>query len=183
MTTISADEFVHCCNLFLQASNQIRDGWNYVEGFNKQLPYLVKKFTKNLHPLLSCKTSDNFVLIECQVIYSESYANPVLYFTACKIDGQILKLEDCWKLVDTQYHSVVNSDAKWSFLTQVEHPIFFKPCFQLHPCHTKDFMSFLSRTKRHLYVVSWLSIVLPVLGLDFPIENYHKFLNNLKLSL
>jgi len=185
MATISAEEFTGSCIKFFEASNAIRDGWELKEDLNNQRPYMIKKFTQNISKPLQSDESLNeennidncFVIMECHILYSESYANPVLYFTACQLNGQILRLEQCWEMVDSHHHSIVTSDEKWSFLTQVEHPIFLKPFYQLHPCHTKDFMKLFDLRNKQLYIVSWLSIVLPVLNLDFPIHNYHEHFN------
>ena len=186
MATLSSEEFSKSCVLLFEASSAIRDGWELKQDINNHRPYLVKKFIKKLI-LQACESlneeENSFVTIECQILYSESYANPVLYFTACHFNGQILKLEHCWKMVDVQHHSLVNSEEKWSFLTQVEHPILLKPFYQIHPCHTKDFMKFFDRPNKELYVISWLSIVLPVLNLMFPIDSYHRYFDNHALSL
>ena len=181
MSSLTAEEFVNCCDCFVKASSNLRDCWEKKLDQNN-FPFLVKKFTRNLAPSTinesgnAIEASEHFITIECHVVYSESYCNPVLYFTACKLNGRTLKLKDCWNLV---HDSAKHVTDKWSFLTQVEHPINGRPCFQLHPCHTKDFMQHFNNNSQ--YLLSWLSVMMPVLGLTFPSETYHKYFNELSL--
>lgn len=109
---------------------------------------------------------------DCHVIYSESYCNPVLYFNIFSSDGKLISLQDIWdNHVHQSYKSRVNHDP-WSFLTQLEHPVLLMPYIQLHPCHTSNFMRpFHELTQSGCsstfnYVLSWLSVVLPVIGLE-----------------
>ena len=175
MGSITQEEFVECCFSFVKASQILRDGWQLRE--HEQGRYITKKFVKSLQ--LS-ENNPNFniengqVLIECHVIYSTSYANPVLYFSACKLNGKLLKLDECWNMVDASYHLCTQN--KWTFLTQAEHPLLLLPYFQIHPCHTQDFMKCLDTSKKaHNYIFAWLSIVLPVLNLHLPIDEYYDY--------
>ena len=182
MATISIEEFVQLCQSVVKASDVVKDGWELKNEDAESIPFLCKKFVKPF----TCSSNDKdncFVLIECHVLYSESYANPVLYFSACKTNGQTLKLEECWNMVSNTYNSVFDSENKWSFITQDEHPIFYKPYFRIHPCHTQDFMKpFAECSAKCHYLVSWLSVVLPVLTLDFPVESYYKYFYQSSLS-
>ncbi|XP_064605763.1 ubiquitin-like-conjugating enzyme ATG10 [Liolophura sinensis] len=76
---------------------------------------------------------------EYHVVYSHSYAVPVLYFNAYKTDGKLLSLEEIWSNVPNHYRERLNHE-RWTFLTQQEHPLVGRPFYQLHPCHTADLM-------------------------------------------
>lgn len=125
----------------------------------------------SLNPMREC------LIFECHVVYSESYQNPVLYFNVYTGNGKILKLSEVWENCVHSYYQQNLAENRWSFLTQVEHPSLFCPFYQLHPCHTSDFMQPLVALQKESnnngskfnYVASWLSVVLPVIGLPFPV--------------
>jgi len=114
-----------------------------------------------------------FFTIQCQVFYSEAYSNPVLYFQPCNLSGEMLTLEECWNLTDSYQKYFNNKRLNWSFISQTMHPVLKYPLYQLHPCHTADFMEPINKSTN--YVMSWLSICLLALGLDFKPELYELF--------
>lgn len=112
-----------------------------------------------------------FLKYEYHIIYSNSYSVPVLYFTASKQDGKLISLEEVWANVPDAYRERLQYE-KWTFLTQQEHPYLGVPFYQLHPCHTADMMKRASSVlsdRPGNYLVTWLSTVGPVVGLDIPI--------------
>ncbi|XP_033110697.1 ubiquitin-like-conjugating enzyme ATG10 [Anneissia japonica] len=108
---------------------------------------------------------------EYHVVYSHSYAVPVLYFNACKPDGQLLSLDEVWEMIPDHYQTRLQHE-RWTFITQQEHPILGRPFFTLHPCHTADLMKTVltNKTIRSSYLVSWLSSVGPVVGLELSLD-------------
>lgn len=122
-----------------------------------------EQVTTTLPDLLQC---------ECHVVYSDSYCNPVLFFNIYDCHGKTFPLEYIWEsIVESSFVSHIKHNP-WSFLTQAEHPVLSIPFFQLHPCHTADFMKPLHELSRSenvtqfCYVRSWLSIVLQVIGIN-----------------
>ncbi|CAK8677617.1 unnamed protein product [Clavelina lepadiformis] len=176
MATISEVEFGKCCRGLYKASNELQDGWDLIEP--SESVYLSKKFIKAAPGSMQANYQiiAEVTTIECHVVYSPSYSCPVLYFTASNSEGKRLSLEDCQKLISPVYQEHLTSDFKWSFVTMQEHPVLLKPFYQLHPCHTTDFMKPLIELRNakcvRNYVFSWLSVVLPVLGLNFRTEEY-----------
>uniref|UniRef100_A0A1A8RH74 Ubiquitin-like-conjugating enzyme ATG10 n=1 Tax=Nothobranchius rachovii TaxID=451742 RepID=A0A1A8RH74_9TELE len=60
-------------------------------------------------------------------------------------------------------------------LSQQEHPLLGQPFFYLHPCKTEEFMKLVltAAEDKHRpmnYVLLWLSLVGPAVGLDVPLE-------------
>jgi len=109
-----------------------------------------------------------FLKYEYHILYSNSYSVPVLYFTASKQDGRLISLEEVWESVPDVYRGRLEHE-KWTFLTQQDHPYLGVPFYQLHPCHTANMMkkaSSLTSDKHVNYLVTWLSTVGPVVGLD-----------------
>ncbi|XP_078573981.1 ubiquitin-like-conjugating enzyme ATG10 [Branchiostoma floridae x Branchiostoma japonicum] len=109
------------------------------------------------------------------VLYSTSYCVPVLYFIASRPDGSQASLDEVWSSVPASFQSRLQDD-RWTFLTQQEHPVLGCPMFQLHPCHTATMMQPLMQETqdkemgRCSYLVSWLSTVGPVVGLNLPLS-------------
>lgn len=96
---------------------------------------------------------------EYHVVYNLAYAVPVLYFNAHKSNGTLLRVEDAWNIFDTSYKTQVDMQ---STLTQMEHPILFRPFLTLHPCRTNEFLRIMNQR-----FVVYISIVLVLLHLFF----------------
>lgn len=62
-------------------------------------------------------------------------------------------------------------------LTQMEHPVLFKPFLTLHPCRIADILQTLPNSQNR--VLSFLSIYGPTVYLTFDLE-YAKYLNRSK---
>lgn len=60
----------------------------------------------------------------------------------------------------------------YSSLSQVEHPLLFRPYFMVHPCHTADFMALHRKDNGHIdkYLICWLSTVSTLIGLKLKPE-------------
>ncbi|XP_059395338.1 ubiquitin-like-conjugating enzyme ATG10 isoform X3 [Carassius carassius] len=194
-----------CCQLFLQHSETIQDGWSWEqikdtdEGFMKKTVLMPVK-PSVLHKQHECSIQDeNMVTDDIQanvedetagvqavceihavlryeyhVLYSCSYQIPVLYFRASTLDGRPLSLEEVWSNVHPNYRQRLQQ-GPWDTLTQQEHPLLGQPFFMLHPCRTEEFMKpaldlAQAENKRMNYIVTWLSIVGPVLRLDVPLS-------------
>ncbi|XP_030623223.1 ubiquitin-like-conjugating enzyme ATG10 [Chanos chanos] len=194
--------FQRCCQLFLQHSSSLTDGWSWEtvkgseEGFMKHTSLVCVKesgrnrTTDDTSSLTGQGEEDDededdvgarwvpedpaVVRYEYHVLYSCSYQVPVLYFRASTLDGRVLSLEEVWEAVHPNYR-VKLQQGPWDILTQQEHPILGQPFFMLHPCHTEHFMRpvlEMARTnlRRVNYVVTWLSAVGPVVGLELPLS-------------
>lgn len=155
-----------CCNLFLQHSGVIRDGWSWEEVKGSKEGYLKKT---NVIPGRFCSLSNHqaddemndltgadeledevagpstvcedqvSMHYEYHVLYSFSHQVPVLYFRACSLDGQPLSLDEVWSSLHPNYRQRLLQNP-WDTLTQQEHPFLGQPFFMLHPCHTEEFM-------------------------------------------
>lgn len=111
---------------------------------------------------------------EYHILYSSSYQIPVLYFRASTLEGRSLSLEEVWNNVHPNYQQRL-LQGPWDTITQQEHPLLGQPFFMLHPCHTQEFMRPALETakaedKLVNYIVTWLSLVGPVVGLNVPLS-------------
>ena len=140
-----------------------------------------------------CENSDNVetVTIEYNIVYSVSHSVPLLCFEAYKSSGESLTLEDVWNnCVQPHYFKQVNV-RKLEALTMVEHPVKGLPCFIIHPCKTAELISQVDHQCKHIcdisnlgssceaskltgaaYIISWLSMLGPVVGLHLPLSYF-----------
>lgn len=120
------------------------------------------------------ESSSEVFQYEYHILYSCSYRTPALYFRASTLEGRSLSLEEVWSRVHPNYRLRLQH-SPWDSITQQEHPLLGQPFFFLHPCRTAEFMGPVMRAAREgdrqvNYVVTWLSVVGPVVGLDVPLS-------------
>ena len=145
----------------------------------------------------------DIMLLEYHVIYSISYCVPVLYLRAfnsvggaLRIDKLILSghffnhqalakgnhvvdegnVQEIGEISDMpEYLSTETSFVRPDTFSQAPHPLLFEPFYQLHPCHTSEWMKMMfavniGEKMAHLsvenYITVWLSFVGPYVGLS-----------------
>lgn len=188
-------EFQRCCREIEALSINLNDGWHFVVQQDEPgCSYLekrsvIKAQSRHLKDVPSddCPAADfglkeeldcesvvenNQEALRCvyNIVYSVSYSVPVLYFNIWKQDGSLLPLPEVWSMVPDSFQGQLK-DVWWSTITQQEHPILRTPFFQLHPCKTAQLMDQVlpSHNKEHAnYIVTWLSSMAPLVGLDLP---------------
>ncbi|XP_068458979.1 ubiquitin-like-conjugating enzyme ATG10 isoform X2 [Clinocottus analis] len=118
--------------------------------------------------------SSQVLQYEYHILHSCSYATPVLYFRAFTQEGRSLSLEEVWSSVHPNFRLRLQS-SPLDTITLQEHPLLGQPFFMLHPCRTEEFMRPVLQVAQEQhrpvnYVLSWLSVVGPVVGLDVPLK-------------
>ena len=116
------------------------------------------------------------VHLEYHAVYSHTYQVPVLYLTASHSNGQRLTLEEVWSLVPRAHHTRLDA-AKWSTLTEGEHPVTGTPFYFVHPCQTGQVMATIVGHEGGEpgeepcvdYFTSWLSMFGSLVGLELPL--------------
>lgn len=105
-------------------------------------------------------------------MYSVSYQVPVIYIRVFDENGRIwTDGQNVFELLSDKVHVEHLKAIKWEALTQQLHPIFQTPFFQLHPCHTDNWMDMVLKDYNPIeihpdnYVVTWLSFVGPNVGI------------------
>jgi ubiquitin-like-conjugating enzyme ATG10 len=147
------DEFNQCIFELYEHSKKLHDRWQLIETTKGS--YLIYSFI-----------DPNCLKYDFHIVFSESYAVPVLYFNISQLDGSLLSLDDIWKLF---IHK--NTSDMYETITQQEHPILHRPFFVLHPCHTENLLKKVidqTAKKRFLF---WLSIYGQSVGLPL-LVNY-----------
>lgn len=72
-------------------------------------------------------------------------------------------------LIDIVICFSINEKDFYSVITQQEHPIFFRPFFMMHPCHTAELLNvFKNKTKN--IIVTFLGLITPLIMLKMPLE-------------
>ncbi|XP_061570542.1 ubiquitin-like-conjugating enzyme ATG10 [Cololabis saira] len=117
--------------------------------------------------------SSRVLRLEFHVLFSCSYSTPVLYWRASDLEGRSLTLEEMWSSTHPDFRRL--QDGPLNTISQQEHPFLGQPFFFLHPCRTEEVMRrvlqvSLDQDRPVNYVVSWLSVVGPVVGLRVPLE-------------
>ncbi len=153
-------EFEKLTRDFAEKSSALGDDWK-TRVFDEKV-FLVKQSHKQ----------EQGINIEYNVVFSDSYSVPVMYFRLYSTSGELIWDPDLVQSVLTRMPSNEGT------FTQMPHPYLQTPFFQLHPCHTSKWMEILSKSdsesenaqnsvkrRNRSYLVSWLSFVGPVVGL------------------
>ncbi|XP_041660051.1 ubiquitin-like-conjugating enzyme ATG10 [Cheilinus undulatus] len=111
---------------------------------------------------------------EYHILFSCSYGTPVLYFRATTLEGRSLSLEEVWSSVHPNFRLRLQT-SPLNAITLQEHPLLGQPFFMLHPCRTEEFMKPVLQAAHQQqravnYVLSWLSVVAPLVGLEVPLK-------------
>lgn len=120
-------------------------------------------------------TPNNIAVLKMDynVIYSDSYAVPVLYFNAQHMDGRIL-LHDELDVLFSSSHADAMKSQIMTTLTQVEHPILQQPFYMLHPCKTSVLMSAAAPEadleNQGSFLLQWISSIGSAVGLTMDVE-------------
>lgn len=117
----------------------------------------------------SSLASNNSTILqyEYHVLYQQSYGVPLLCFNAYKPDGSMLTITEAWYIFNRHYVSETSGDKSiqhfGSILTEMDHPILFKPFLTLHPCRTAELLAALPDSTNK--VITFLSSVGPAVNL------------------
>uniref|UniRef100_A0A3Q2NRC0 Ubiquitin-like-conjugating enzyme ATG10 n=1 Tax=Fundulus heteroclitus TaxID=8078 RepID=A0A3Q2NRC0_FUNHE len=89
-------------------------------------------------------------------------------------EGKSLTLEEMWGTIHPNFRLCLRN-SPLNAISQQEHPLLGQPFFFLHPCRTEEFMGPVLQVAQDQgrpvnYVLSWLSVVGPVVGLDVSLK-------------
>ncbi|KPI96870.1 PREDICTED: ubiquitin-like-conjugating enzyme ATG10 [Papilio xuthus] len=159
---IPVEEFINAIKEFKNVSDQINDGWRIYENQNEiHKSYLKKESFVNFDlqgEVTLCK-------VEYNIFYNVSYAVPSFSFNVWRSNGTLLTIEEIRQL--SFIH--IKREEFYSVITQQEHPLFGRPYFIMHPCHTAQLLAQFRLNSRNI-IVTFLSLITPLLKLELPLE-------------
>ncbi|CAK6974263.1 ubiquitin-like-conjugating enzyme ATG10 [Scomber scombrus] len=196
---LDEENFHQCCQLLLQQSDELRDGWSWEPIQGTEEGYLRKTALRSVIIDASIKwdqevsRSDSETHTSCDsgpdqqkqcALAAPSDADIIAGdidendeddgVCAVSAEGRSLSLEEVWSSVHPNFrlqlqHSPLNT------ITQQEHPLLGQPFFMLHPCRTEEFMRPVLQAAQDQhrtvnYILTWLSVVGPLVGLDIPLQ-------------
>ena len=114
-------------------------------------------------------------MVMYDVSYSPTYLTPVLYLTIKQpLDRPPMSLDKVYgMLVPALQREQLRSIGPMGSLSMTEHPVTGLPAYFVHPCKTQEAMAAISggRQLEPLeYLIMWLGIVGPSVGLSLPVE-------------
>lgn len=167
MMSITRKQYNLQCTKFITDCKDIGENWSLQGEKNETIRDVNSVIDNNVRLMLSKQIlrkqdgSDEILSHEYNVIYSDSFEVPVMYFTISEQNGSPLS---CNKILSTLI-GFAGKDLN-QVVHQVEHPVLFRPFFMIHPCRTKQFMEPHKKLNLDCYLVCWLSSVGAILGLN-----------------
>ncbi|EDW89248.1 ubiquitin-like-conjugating enzyme ATG10 [Drosophila yakuba] len=155
MGDLSWKDFLSQAKQFLEISQKLDDNW-VLEQKDSSEPNIYLKCSQKI----KCQSGKNNAVelfsVEYHVVYSVSYQVPMLFFQAHRSDGSLLDVEATWKLFMPESKA---SDLH-QILTQMDHPVLFRPFMALHPCRTADVLKQFGKPSGN-QVLSFISLYGP----------------------
>ncbi|CAH8483377.1 unnamed protein product [Dicrocoelium dendriticum] len=165
----------------LQSYTVPEDLWS-IETFTdpNSTEMVCRKFLQSLDQwkFPSDLSSDNTVVLEYRILFSDAYQVPVLFIRSQDRDGRGLSMESLiYFLNRTEANLHPNFNGLVLGLSPVEHAHLGTPYYQFHPCRTAELMqetttelspSDLGYNVR--YLILWMSLICYPLGLRLPNE-------------
>ncbi|XP_037712992.1 ubiquitin-like-conjugating enzyme ATG10 [Drosophila subpulchrella] len=155
MGDLSWKDFLSQAKQFLEISQQLGDSWMLVEKDSDE-PNTFLKFSQKIKDI-----SGELVNVEYHVVYSISYQVPMMFFQAHRSDGSLLDLEATWKL----FMPETKANELYQILTQMDHPVLFRPFMALHPCRTAEVLKQFGQPSSN-QVLTFISLYGPHIKLN-----------------
>ena len=120
------------------------------------------------------------MLVLYDIVHSPSYQVPVLYVTfeqqgstgrRSKVLPSPTEVYDM--LVSSSFKAQVQTVGVMGALSMTDHPVSGTPAYFVHPCRTSEAMDAVivdSAVQPKEYLMMWLGLVGPSVGLDVPLE-------------
>ncbi|KAM4556715.1 ubiquitin-like-conjugating enzyme ATG10 isoform 3-T3 [Fundulus diaphanus] len=179
---LDEEQFSRCCQLLLRRSDQLRDGWSWEAVQGSEEGYLRKTalrsvpadwgpLLKHLQPETPCDSTgpekpDPVTSTGPDILKDDMDEEDD--------EGKSLTLEEIWGTIHPNFRLCLRN-SPLNAISQQEHPLLGQPFFFLHPCRTEEFMGPVLQVAQDQgrpvnYVLSWLSVVGPVVGLDVSLK-------------
>lgn len=157
---LTYDDFLVQINEILTISDRINDKW-VLESPNSEDPggkFLRYKQMKSIN--------GRIFHFDYHVLYSLSYAVPMFYFNVQDTEtGASVTLEEFREFFIEKCPEIPDLN---SVLTQMEHPLFYRPFLALHPCRTQELLGKFPDS--HNKVTTFISLYGPFIFLNLDLE-------------
>ncbi|XP_017132844.1 ubiquitin-like-conjugating enzyme ATG10 [Drosophila elegans] len=155
MGDLSWKDFLSQAKQFLNISQQLDDGWTMEEKDSNE-PNTFLKFEQKIKYKSEKDNLGELVNAEYHVVYSVSYQVPMLFFQTHRSDGSLLDLEATWQL----FMPETKGSGLYQVLTQMDHPVLFRPFMALHPCRTAEVLTQFGQPSKN-QVLTFISLYGP----------------------
>ncbi|KAJ8721707.1 hypothetical protein PYW07_002482 [Mythimna separata] len=159
-TTITIEEFLEAAKEFVKKSEKVCDGWALKLDKTDIFKTYIKKDT-----FIECPDTTALYKIEYVIFYNLSYGVPSFSFNVWNSSGMLITLDDIRRMSFLQ----INQKDFYSVITQQEHPIFQRPYFIVHPCHTETLLAAFRSSSKNI-IVTFLGLITPLIKLKLPLE-------------
>ncbi|KAH8319567.1 hypothetical protein KR074_000529 [Drosophila pseudoananassae] len=149
MGDLSWNEFLSQAKQFYDISQELGDAWILQEK-DSNPPNTFLTISQKI------KSQSDLINVEYHVVYSVSYQVPMLFLQAHRSDGSLLDLDAVWRLFMPQ----TNSEDLYQILTQMDHPVLFRPFMALHPCRTAEVLKQFGEPSKN-QVLTFISLYGP----------------------
>ncbi|KAH8258114.1 hypothetical protein KR038_005964 [Drosophila bunnanda] len=155
MGDMSWNDFLRQAKQFLDISQRLGDSWMLQEKDSNE-PNAFLKFSQKIK-----SKSGELINVEYHVVYSVSYQVPMLFFQAHRSDGSLLDLDATWQC----FMPDSKASELYQILTQMDHPVLFKPFMALHPCRTAEVLKQFGQPSNN-QVLTFISLYGPQVQLN-----------------
>ncbi|XP_017097472.2 ubiquitin-like-conjugating enzyme ATG10 [Drosophila bipectinata] len=149
MGDLSWNEFLSQAKQLYDISQELGDAWILQEK-DSNPPNTFLTISQKI------KSQKDLINVEYHVVYSVSYQVPMLFLQAHRSDGSLLDLDAVWRL----FMSETNSEDLYQILTQMDHPVLFRPFMALHPCRTAEVLKQFGEPSKN-QVLTFISLYGP----------------------
>ncbi|KAG7306346.1 hypothetical protein JYU34_008970 [Plutella xylostella] len=155
------EDYENAARKFIQISNAISDGWTLHEGIDSHSLHLRKETFLRIKN----EEQDSLIKAEYVISYSTSYCVPIFAFNLWNSNGVLLTLEEIRNMAFIK----ISQGDFYSVITQQEHPLFFRPYYMIHPCHTEQLLSKFKAESKNL-IVTFISLISPLIKFNLPLN-------------
>lgn len=92
-----------------------------------------------------------------------------IFYLKLFVDGKPFNLEEIWHLFHVDKDATITREDMLSILTQMDHPILFRPYFCLHPCRTSELLAATPKSRNR--ILTFISVMGPYIHLNLD-NNY-----------
>ncbi|XP_023940586.1 ubiquitin-like-conjugating enzyme ATG10 [Bicyclus anynana] len=162
-TCITLETYLCAAKDFIELSAKFMDEWTIHQDHSERLYTHLKKEDFITH--VDDTGKETLFRAEYAIFYNLSYGVPSFSFNVWDCTGKLLTLEEVRGI------SPMNISTKdfYSVVTQQEHPVFHRPYFIIHPCHTAELLSMFKKSSKNI-IITFLSLITPLIQLKLPLE-------------